>query len=277
MASAFTSFALAAAIVAAPSAALAWGNGPAGNATTNQASECSSPPYATHDWIADHALALLPAEEGAWLLAHEDMYLLGTEAPDNNEIPAACGAPDPSNGYDDRIRGHSVEWAADWSGFAVVNGVLKDRAARRAQEEYDKAGQAFQSGDARAAAYYLGAMAHYMGDASQYGHSVPFEDHHSDYENRIKRKTDSFTEGFFEDYIELDGLVRRRAYTAVKRISKATARGKGSILPASDMDGLYSDQGDAYTDSIGHSLNMGVNELADVLHTFFLNVVSEDD
>jgi hypothetical protein len=30
-------------------------------------------------------------------------------------------------------------------------------------------------------------------------------------------------------------------------------------------------------DRIGHSLNLGVNELADVLHTFFLNVVSEDD
>jgi hypothetical protein len=27
----------------------------------------------------------------------------------------------------------------------------------------------------------------------------------------------------------------------------------------------------------GHSLNIAVNELADVLHTFFLNVVSEDN
>jgi len=32
----------------------------------------------------------------------------------------------------------------------------------------------------------------------------------------------------------------------------------------------------SYLDSIGHSLNLGVNELSDVLHTFFLNVVTED-
>ena len=86
----------------------AWGNGPAGNATTNEPSECASPPYATHDWIADHALALLPTEEGSWLRAHEAMYLLGTEAPDNNDIPDECGAP--NNGYDDRFYGHSVDW-----------------------------------------------------------------------------------------------------------------------------------------------------------------------
>jgi hypothetical protein len=28
--------------------------------------------------------------------------------------------------------------------------------------------------DRRAAAFYLGAMAHYIGDVSQYGHTVPF-------------------------------------------------------------------------------------------------------
>lgn len=43
------------------------------------------------------------------------------------------------------------------------------------------------------------------------------------------------------------------------------------------MDSLWSSKPQAYLDSIGHSLNLGANELADVLHTFFLNVVSEDD
>jgi hypothetical protein len=33
----------------------------------------------------------------------------------------------------------------------------------------------------------------------------------------------------------------------------------------------------SYIDSIGRSLNLGVNELADVLHTFFLNVVEEEE
>ena len=31
-----------------------------------------------------------------------------------------------------------------------------------------------------------------------------------------------------------------------------------------------------FINSVGASLNLGVNELADVLHTFFVNVVDED-
>lgn len=118
-------------------------------------------------------------------------------------------------------------------------------------------------------------MAHYVGDVSAYPHSVTFEQHHSDYENWVKRKTDSFNEGHFEQYIALDSLVRRTPYTAVKRISKATAGGKGKILWATRMDALYPEKNNSqeYFDSVGHSLNLGVNELADVLHTFHLNVV----
>ena len=37
-----------------------WGNGQSGNASTNKPEECISPPYSTHDWIADQALELLP-------------------------------------------------------------------------------------------------------------------------------------------------------------------------------------------------------------------------
>lgn len=45
--------------IAVPSpTAHAWNNGQTGNTTTDQASECDSPPYATHDWIPDHALNL---------------------------------------------------------------------------------------------------------------------------------------------------------------------------------------------------------------------------
>jgi hypothetical protein len=246
-------------------AVLAWSNGGA----TDEPSECANPPYGAHDWVADHALALLPDAEKAWLLPHKTLYLLGTEAPDNKKIPDECGAP--NSGYDDRRLGHSVEWQGDWSGF--VDG--KDRAARRAQEEYDKAVAAFEAGDPSAAAFYLGAIAHYVGDVSAYPHSVPFEEHHSDYESWVDRRTDSFNEEHFEQYLVLDSLVRRTPYTAVKRISKATAGGKGKILWATKMDALYPEKNtnQQYKDSVGHSLNMGVNELADVLHTFYLNVV----
>ena len=108
---------------------LAWSNGPSGNAGTDDPSECANPPYATHDWVADHALDLLPNVEKAWLLPHKTLYLIGTEAPDNGKIPNECNAP--NNGYNDRGSGHSVEWQGDWSDCVLG----KDRAARRAKEE----------------------------------------------------------------------------------------------------------------------------------------------
>ena len=120
-----------------------WSNGPNGNATTDELEECGSPPYATHDWIADHALALLPDDEQVWLLPDIASFLLGTEAPDNDDIPEACNAP--HTGYDDRRLGHSVEWNADWTKM------VRDRAAVRAQEEYDKAALAYEQDDPVAA------------------------------------------------------------------------------------------------------------------------------
>lgn len=250
----------------------AWQNGPSGNAPTDEPSECANPPYATHDWIADHALALLPDEEKVWLLSHKTMYLLGTEAPDNSQIPDECGAP--NNGYGDTGGGHSVEWNSSWSKM------VKDRAARRAQQEYGKAIVAYQREEFSDAAYYLGAMAHYIGDVSQYGHVYPDERFHSPYESWVKRRTRSFEAGKLETFIKFDNKWSRRTpYTAVKRISKATGKGKGKILPAVEMDRLYPEKKEEgpYWESIGHSLNLGVNELADVLHTFFLNVVKEEE
>jgi hypothetical protein len=255
----------------APNTATAWGNGPPGNATTNKPSECDSPPYSTHDWIADHAVALLPEVERAWLYPLKSFYLLGTEAPDNDKIPAGCNAP--NTGYDDRNKGHSVSWLPDWSDFSPKENGKDDRAAWRAQEEYKKAVDAFKTGDKKGAAFYLGAMAHYIGDVSQYGHSYRDEKHHSDYETWAKTKTKSFSEGVFEKYINQDKLVRRTPYAAVKIVSKITGQGSGNVQSALWMDANFDNKDNVYIDSVGHSLNAGVNALADVLHTFYLNVV----
>ena len=51
------------AITVSTSALLAWNNGQTGNTTTNTAAECGNPPYATHDWIAEHG-ATLGATDG---------------------------------------------------------------------------------------------------------------------------------------------------------------------------------------------------------------------
>jgi hypothetical protein len=144
----------------------------------------------------------------------------------------------------------------------------------RAQEEYDKAVKAFRDGNRAPAAYFLGAAAHYIGDACQYGHAVPFETkpHHSGYETFVAKLTASFNGGTFERFIQLGELQRRTAFEAVERITKAVAKGEGKILSARRMEALFKKKGEAYMDSVGHALNLGVTNMADVLHTFFLDV-----
>ncbi len=259
-----------------PALTLGWNNGQSGNARTDLPVECSDPPFSTHDWVAHQALEMVPDSEKAWLIPHRAMFLLGTEAPDNSSILASCGSP--HTGYGDTGQGHSVDWNDDHTGWALRDtGELQDRAARRAQEEYNKAIIAFQQDNPSDAAFYLGAMAHYVGDVSQYGHSGPGEDHHSDYERWVSSRSE-IDDTVFTGFIDASSLVRRTPYTAVKRISKATSEGRGSIMSFEEMDATYVNKtgNDDYLASIGHALNLASNELADVLHTFFLNVVDED-
>jgi len=244
----------------------AWSGGPRGIAYTRQPSECSSPSYSIHDWIADQARALLPPEERAWLDPYRNVYLLGTEAPEHTNIPVACGAP--NTGYGDRLGMTGPR--GDDSTETIVN-----RAGMRAQQEYDNAVDAFADGDLAAAAYYLGAMAHYIGDVGQHGHAYPNEKQRLAYSRWMKRHTSDFTAAVFDPYVEAGDLVRRRPYTAVTRIAKATSEGQGDILGSESMNRLYADKTEEWLDSLGASLNLAANEIAGVLHRFYLNEVSQ--
>ena len=52
--------------------------------------------------------------------------------------------------------------------------------------------------------------------------------------------------------------------------------GQGSMT-APNMDSLFSSKPPVSMQSVGASLNVGVNELADVFYMCFLNVVEEED
>lgn len=266
---------IAALLLLVPLVAGAWNNGQSGNARTDLLEECDDPPYSTHDWIADKAMELLPEHERKWLEPHRPIYLIGTEAPDNSQLLLDCGVPHSL--YGDTHLGHSVDWDDDHTTWALRDtGELQDRAAVRAQEEYHKAVVAYEQGNHAHAAFYLGAMAHYIGDVSQYGHSGPGEVNHSNYEGWVGRRSEIEDE-HFSPFLIQSSLVRRTPYTAVKRISKITSAGNGNVFSFSIMDATYElkDDNNEYFISIGHSLNLAVNELTDVLHTFFVNVVSE--
>ena len=251
------------------STVVAWNNGPKGNTATNSKAECFSIPYGTHDWIADHAVDLLPQFQKNWMLAHRAVYLLGTEAPDHKLLPLSCGIP--HRGYDDRSQDHSVEWNA------TATRMINDRAAVRAQQEFSKAVIAFEQGKHAHSVFYLGAMAHYIGDCAQYGHNYRAEKNHGNYEAWAAALTSSILASTFKHYIDPDTLVRRTAYTATRRVSHAVFVGRGDILPAPKMDLLFAPESPEFLtpeflNSVGESLNLAVNELADVLHTFFVNV-----
>jgi hypothetical protein len=249
--------------------AQAWKNGPPDNKVTNSAADCLAPPYSTHDWIADHARAMLPAAARAWLDPYRILMLIGTEAPDYAEIPRACGAP--NQGYNDTGKGrHDLR-------FDAGGAVTRNLPARRAQEEYDKAVQAYRAGRPDHAAYYLGAAMHYIGDLAQYGHTVKGETHHADFEDWVGSLTPSFAGGgVFEKFIVADGLAPRRADDAVLRTGRVTWTGAVPVLPPAEMDARFGP--DAVSDaafiaSIGHCLNTAVNEAADMLFAFYDAVV----
>lgn len=251
-----------AALTAMP--AQAWKNGPPNNKVTNSAADCLAPPYSTHDWIADHARALLPADARAWLDPHRVPMLIGTEAPDYAKIEAFCGAP--NRGYNDTGQGrHDLR-------FDATGTVTRDLPAQRAQEEYEKAVQAYRAGRPDHAAYFLGAAMHYIGDLAQYGHTVKGEIHHADFEDWVGALTPSFAGGVFEKFIVADGLEPRRADDAVLRTGRFTWTGTAPVLPPVDMDARFGPGalGDAaFVASVGHCLNRAVNEAADMLFGFY--------
>ncbi len=258
---------MAALLFATPAAA--WKNGPPNNKVTNTLADCANPPYSTHDWIAEHAMMMLPEEQRRWLEPHRILYRIGTEAPDYDQIHPACGAPNA--GYNDTGKGrHDLRWSDD------LSRVTYDHPAVRAREEYEKAAEAFRAGLPADAAYYLGAVAHYVGDLSQYGHNIKGERHHADYEEWVGFLTPSFGAGRFVAFLAARPLVPRAAYDAVVETGRAIMTGGGGILPPAEMDRRFDDRerdGGRFWESVGRSLNVSVNEMASVLHKFHRAVV----
>src|SRR4029079_17395826 len=90
--------------------------------------------------------------------------------------------------------------------------------ARRATEEYQKAEGALATNRDRLAAFYAGAMAHYIGDLSQFCHLMDRRSHwgredqtlHATYEDAVDRTFDPFkrTSTLLDRYvreIDVDG------------------------------------------------------------------------
>ena len=227
-----------------------WSNG-------GYSADAANPDYGTHDWIAEHALDWLPLGEKQFLLDNKAIYLYGTELPDNGQ--AADGIGDNTK--------HHVYYFANGS-------VQDDVAADRASEEYAKAVAAYNAGNFSDAAKQLGIVTHYVVDVTVFGHVMGAatdwgtETHHSDYEDYVLTRTNSYVDDF-DSFLVFDGsLSTLSAYDAALMLANDTTFGGVEQLSCVWMDQNY-DWGNAtFRNQSRESLNLAVNAVADVLHTF---------
>ena len=171
----------------------AWGNG-------GYSDDPSNPDYGTHDFTAHHALDWLLSHEKVYLEENLAIYLYGTELPDNNQAV---------DGIDDTTK-HHIYFSSDGT-------LLDDSSAIRAAEEYNLTVSYLKMGNLVNASKHAGIMAHYLADLAVFGHMMGSatdwgsEDHHSDHEGYVGRRTEFYGDEF-EAYLSFDGVLE--TYTA---------------------------------------------------------------
>lgn len=233
----------------------AWSNG-------GFSSDPANPDYGTHDWIAQHTLDWLPSAEKQFIVDNLAAYLYGTELPDNG------GA---SDGIGDTSLHHVYYFA---------NGSVQDYAsALRAQEEFAEAVDFYVAGDVINAVKKLGVVAHYISDVAVFGHVMGSatdwgaETHHSDYEAYVEERTNNYTDEF-NSFLAFDGsLSVVSAYNATMTLAYDTTFDVNGNLPCIWMDQNYNWSNSVFRNRCGESLNLAVNAVVDVLHTFYADVV----
>lgn len=224
----------------------------------------SHPDYGTHDWIAEHALDWLPQQEKQFLLDNKASFLYGTELPDSSQAPDGIG---------DTTKHHIY--------FFANGSVQDDAAAVRARDEYEKAVNFYKTGNYTQAAKQLGIVTHYIADMAVFGHVMGAstawgaETHHSDYETYVQDRTGSYTSEF-NSFLMFDGsLSTISAYDTALKLANDTTFDLNGDLTCVWMDQHYNWNDAAFKNRCGESLNLAVNLIADVLHSFYNEAIPE--
>lgn len=234
--------------------AVAWSNG-------GYSSNPNNPDYGTHDWIADHAMNLLPSNESGWLVNNRNAFLYGTEAPDNTNALFQG-----RKGYGDTTHHHNY-----YSGTTCTD----SSAAQRASEEYQKALACLKNGSYAVAAWYAGAMTHYIDDVACWAHVLNNESStaHSNFETQVDGATGSYSANTFT--VTYDGTLDTiTASSASISMGQNTYYDNGLTWNAWWMNVNFqsgwssvSDWSQQFKSRVAESLNLAVNTVADVLHT----------
>jgi len=202
----------------------------------------------------------LPSEEKQFILGNLNLYLYGTELPDNGKVPDGIG---------DTTKHHFY--------FNSAKAVVDDVGAVRASQVYTQVLNFLKSGHLADGVKYAGAMTHYVADLAVFGHVMGSgtdwgaEKHHSDYEDYVNEQTSTY-DSAFNSYLVFDGqLETLSSYDAAKNLAyDTTFDSSGEGLTCVWMDRNYDWSNPTFKNRCGQSLNLAVNCLADVLHTLWL-------
>lgn len=233
-----------------------------------------SPVFGTHDYIAFKAYVL--TGRPSFIRNNLNSYFIGTEAPDNGFRP-----DDAEGTYPDALQCHCIRFEADGD-------VARDRAELRTREEFDKAVAALDEGDRSLAAFYAGALAHYLGDLSQFCHVMGTGSHwgpdddvlHGNYEAAVE-KTIQFTtrtSTLFESFISSIAVAGDTPEEIARTVALRTENGTGNTGRTPGwMHAHYAElkkQGihlqpdmwdTAFRNQTGQNINVSVNGIAKLL------------
>ena len=215
----------------------------------------------------------------SWITDNLDDFLIGTELPDFG-IPTFLKSLKLGLGYKDAIHCHCIL-------FDVMGKVTNDRAAMRVQEEFDKAKEALENNKPRLAAFYAGAMAHYIGDLSQFMHIMGKQSHwgsedqkiHHTYEVAADRRIDNQerTSLLYESYVHKKSVPGSDARAVTTSVARFTETGGDTIHTTGWMYKTYKGYykkakaskpqawSKEFLDQSGENINTSINGVAKLL------------
>lgn len=247
-----------------------WSNG-------GESKSLNSPKFGTHDWIAYEGYRIASREANLdWIKNNLNAFYIGTEAPDSGSklFPSAGG------GYHDTGACHCVLYGSRRE-------VIRDRAAMRAQQEFNKSQQALEDGNYKLAAFYAGAMAHYIGDLSQFMHLMgegsrwgpEDRDYHKRFEEVIDKTMDAAERRstLLSQYVQKKSVGGDNAEEVTFTVAKFTDTGGGTTRTAGWMYNTWLteiEEGDTrkiaewdrkFVEQTGHNVNTAINGIAKLL------------
>lgn len=261
-----------------------WKNG-------GESSGISKVKFGTHDWILWKAYLLAKDDvDLEWLNTQKNYAFFGTEAPDLGKMKLRKSFRDQVDGnYRDTSPCHCILYDTDGDAFQPM-------AADRVEEEFNKAKTAIADENWKLAAFYVGAMAHYIGDLSQFMHLMGAGSHwndgngedqtvHANYEKVFEARVDYKTKKLplMEPYIQPMSISANTPRNIAFEVALFTDTGGGTAnnpdrmyltLLGYDADNLHMkpDRWDQdFLDQSGQNINKAVNAIAKLLRRLMNN------